>query len=253
MLPQICVGTLGLDAPAIAKMIAHAFVHMKRVGVDCAAAYGNLDEVGKAISKFDADNISLVLKLPGFLLDGTEAGFKTTYDKAIASLGREPAVLMLHGPDCLSATNIAMLKCTAPCFFGLSNVNAEELEALWKVADFVPNVVQNEMNLRHWDKSAFEWCVAHDVQYQGYRPMKGDVTSQSTMPWMRQKGVCPVFTSTDHEHIASNFERFYGKEMSKEEVERFDSYNEHPDGSSCNWVTKIDVEKRAAGAKWLEL
>jgi diketogulonate reductase-like aldo/keto reductase len=110
---------------------------------------------------------------------------------------------------------------------GVSNVSAEQLEALIAEATHPPSFVQNRCFARTgWDHQVREICAAHDVTYQGFSLLTANVQElrseavgqiaqrhQCTLPQLVFRfavdvGMIPLTGTTSREHMQQDLASF---------------------------------------------
>lgn len=120
---------------------------------------------------------------------------------------------------------------------GISNVSLEQLETLHKKAEIKPMVVQNRCYAdQGWDREVREFCIAHDIIYQGFSLLTanpyvlqdnrvkdiarglGKTAIQVVFRLALQIGITPLTGTTNKEHMKEDLEIF-DFELSQEEVE----------------------------------
>ncbi len=79
---------------------------------------------------------------------------------------------------------------------GISNVNLQQLEMLWKRASIKPSFVQNRCYAnRGWDWHVRDFCKKHNIAYQGFSLLTANpqvLQHQETIDLARKYGVGPA-------------------------------------------------------------
>ena len=120
---------------------------------------------------------------------------------------------------------------------GVSNVTAEQLEALCELAEVAPAFVQNRCFARlGWDRQVRQVCGERGVVYQGFSLLTanraelasprvqeiasghGKTVPQVIFRFALQVGMIPLTGTTDPEHMREDLE-VYDFELTEDEVE----------------------------------
>jgi len=219
-------------------------------GLDTALTYGDdvQRDVGKAIraSGIPRDQLFVTTKVP--CPAQSPGGVLYDIEHDLKMLGLDYVDLMLLHWPCQSGMKdtISVYKGLEGVVtsmhvraIGISNFNAEEVDALMKEATVKPAVNQMEFSIGDHDLQALKTCKAFNITYSAYSPLGGlshvDVlhnptviavanahnksTAQVALRWVVQQGVVVVTASTKADHLQSDMDIF-DFTLTDEEVSR---------------------------------
>jgi len=206
--------------------------------IDTARAYGNEENIGKAIrnSKLDREEIFITTKLPAEIKGFEEA--IDSFEKSVRRLGITYLDLFLiHAPwpwndrgrDCTEG-NIASWKGMEKLYregkiraIGISNFSTSDIDAILNNCEFVPMVNQIAIFIGHTQDALTEYCRHHNILVEAYSPLAtgsalkseeirkmaqkyGVSPARICIRYLLQKDLLPLPKSTHPERIAENAE-----------------------------------------------
>ncbi len=216
--------------------------------LDTAAAYGNEEDVGEAVSRSDIprEEIFITTKLwnTGHGYDRALAAF----EKSLKKLGMSYVDLyLIHWPEGgLRNESWRALekllkegKCRA---IGVSNYTIRHLKELLENSSMVPAVNQVEFHPYLYQKELLEFCDSHKIQLEAYSPLtKGRklnepellkiaakysrTSAQILIRWVLQKEAVVIPKSSRKERIEENA-RVFDFSISGDDMKILDSFNE---------------------------
>lgn len=216
--------------------------------IDTALAYGNEENVGKAIREFDVprEDIFITSKLPA-----QTKGYDETleaFNETITNLGVDYLDLyLIHAPwpwneigkDCTEG-NIQSWKAMEKLYndgkiktIGVSNFEIKDLQPILDECDIVPMANQIPFYVGKDQEELLAFCKDHDIVVEAYSPLatgqvldmpelkdmakKYDVTvAQLAIRYCLEKDTLPLPKSTHEERIIENKELDF--EISDEDV-----------------------------------
>ncbi|MCO4762769.1 MAG: aldo/keto reductase [Myxococcales bacterium] len=191
-LPQLGLGTWrsepGLVAKAIKVAVAAGYRH-----IDCAAIYGNEQEIGGALAELFADGVVKRedLWITSKLWNDAHApdAVQPALEKTLADLGLDyldlylmhwPVASLPGGPqvpleDCpLAVTWEAMVATVGKGLtrhIGVSNFSEKKLRALVAASDHKPEMNQIELHPYLAQQGLVDYCKATGIAVTGYSPL----------------------------------------------------------------------------------
>ncbi|WP_326560694.1 aldo/keto reductase [Micromonospora sp. NBC_01796] len=210
--------------------------------IDTATAYGNEDEVGRALrdSGVPREEVFLTTKLPP-----EHAGHeRRTLGESLAALGTDHVDLwLIHWPpqrgggldtwrEFLAVRNEGLARAV-----GVSNYSTTQLDVLIQATSVAPAVNQIRWGPSLYDPDREAENRQRGVALEGYSPFKstdlndpvlveiagahGVTTSQVVLRWHIDHGVVVIPKSVTPERIRANFDVF-GFSLSADELRRID-------------------------------
>jgi diketogulonate reductase-like aldo/keto reductase len=260
-IPKIGFGTWQISNneayDAVASALKTGYRH-----IDTARAYGNEENVGKAIrdSKLKREEIFITTKLPAEIKGFEEA--LDSFDRSVKRLGTHYLDLFLiHAPwpwndigrDCTEG-NIASWKGMEKLYkegkvraIGISNFSITDIDAILNNCDIVPMVNQIAIYIGHTQDALTEYCLQHNILVEAYSPLAtgkalkseeiGNVAqkygvspARICIRYLLQKNLLPLPKSTHLKRITENTE--VGFMISDEDMKTLDSISRDFRGSS---------------------
>lgn len=216
---------------AVTMALKNGYTH-----IDTALAYGNEENVGKAIKDSDLsrESIFLTSKLPAKIkgYDETLEAFNTT----LTNLGMDYIDLyLIHAPwpwdevgkDC-TKENIQTWKAMEKLYndkkiraIGVSNFSIEDIQALIDACDIVPMANQIPFYIGRDQKDLLDFCKKNKILVEAYSPLAtGDIlgspaiiemakeydvtTAQLAIRYCLEKDTLPLPKSTHESRIIEN-------------------------------------------------
>jgi len=205
--------------------------------IDCAAAYGNEDIVGKAINESGAarEELFIVSKLHNIIrgYDETIAAFnKTLADLQIEYLD----LYLIHWPvPKIFKGNYKEMNAESWRAFedlynqgkikaiGVSNFKVHHMEELRQTAKIMPMVHQVEFHPSCLQKEIIDYCRQNNITVQGYSPLAHGMVfkcrevveiaekckvsvAQLCVKYVMQHNIIPIVKSVSRERIMENME-----------------------------------------------
>jgi diketogulonate reductase-like aldo/keto reductase len=184
-IPKIGFGTWQIDNDDAFDAVASA-LHAGYRHIDTARAYGNEQNVGKAIkdSKLKREEFFITTKLPAEKKGYDEA--LTCFEKSTTSLGTPFLDLyLIHAPwpwnqrglDCTPG-NIASWKGMEKLYkegkirsIGVSNFSITDIKAIIDNCEIVPHVNQISVYIGHTQDELREFCREQKILVEAYSPL----------------------------------------------------------------------------------
>ena len=238
-IPKIAFGTWQIQGEAAYKSTIHA-VKAGYIHIDTALAYGNEQEIGKALKDLNVERneIFITSKLPAEIKGYEEA--KEAFNKTITNLGVEYLDLyLIHAPRPWSemhagATynyekeNAASWKAMEELYkegkikaIGVSNFSVYDMENIRMNGTIMPlvNQVYYHPGCRRYELEGY--CKEHNILIEAYSPFatgrifkseelkeiadKYNVTmAQLAVKWCLQRGTLPLPKPVNEDRIVAN-------------------------------------------------
>ncbi len=228
--------------------------------IDTASAYGNEDEIGRAIRESMAElgisreEIFVITKIyPGSEMANPEASIQACLDRL--DIGYVD-MMLLHHPDSHDVQAYKAMEQFVQAgkirSIGLSNWYVEELETFLPQVDILPALVQNEIHPYYQENDVIPYIQGLGITVQGWYPLGGrghtqellndevicDIaqahgvsSAQVILRWNLQKGVVVIPGSSNPDHILENTQ-LYHFVLSDEEMERINALDR---GEKHDW------------------
>ncbi|MCM1225957.1 MAG: aldo/keto reductase [Clostridium sp.] len=244
------LGTYSLHGDECINSVKSALKSGVRL-IDTASAYGNEQEVGKAIREsieelgIEREDIFVTTKIyPGSEMANPEESIQACLDRL--DIGYVD-MMLLHHPD---TNDVKAYKAIEKFVeegkirsIGLSNWYIEELEEFLPQVNIQPAMVQNEIHPYYQENDVIPYIQNLDIVVQGWYPLGGrghtaellgdDVickiaeshevsSAQVILRWNLQKGVVVIPGSSNPEHILENTQ-LYGFELTDEEMNKINA------------------------------
>lgn len=214
--------------------------------IDTAAAYGNEEGVGRAITSHAAgrDAVFVTTKVWNENIRAGHDAVRRGVSESLERLGFEQVdLVLLHWPvgDYLEAWSAleAAYEAGQARAIGVSNFLVEHLERLLDVAKVKPTVNQVEFHPRLVQPELLQFCQEQGIQHEAWSPlMKGEVTklaefqriaqacgktpAQVAIRWCLQHGSVCIPKSVNPQRIAENADVF-DFELSEAQMRELDT------------------------------
>ena len=239
------LGTYSLRGATCVHSVKSALQSGVRL-IDTASAYGNEEEVGRAIREaidegvIKRDDVFIITKIyPGSEMADPEQSIQACLDRLDIDY---VDMMLLHHPDRNDVKAYrAMEKFVEDGTIrslGLSNWYVKELESFLPQVTITPALVQNEIHPYYQENDVIPYIQNLGIVVQGWYPLGGrghrlellgdEVISgiaqahgvssaQVILRWNLQKGVVVIPGSSNPDHIKENTE-LYGFELTNEEM-----------------------------------
>ncbi len=239
------LGTYSLHGETCVNSVKSALQSGVRL-IDTASAYGNEDEVGRAIREavdegiIKREDVFIITKIyPGSEMANPEQSIQACLDRLDIDY---VDMMLLHYPDRNDVQAYrAMEKFVEDGkirSLGLSNWYVKELESFLPQVTITPALVQNEIHPYYQENDVIPYIQNLGIVVQGWYPLGGrghtaellgdEVISaiaqahgvssaQVILRWNLQKGVVVIPGSSNPDHIKENTE-LYGFELTNEEM-----------------------------------
>ena len=239
------LGTYSLHGETCVNSVKSALQSGVRL-IDTASAYGNEEEVGRAIREaidegvIKREDVFVITKIyPGSEMANPEQSIQACLDRL--DIGYVD-MMLLHHPDRNDVQAYrAMEKFVEDGkirSLGLSNWYVKELESFLPQVTITPALVQNEIHPYYQENDVIPYIQNLGIVVQGWYPLGGrghtaellgdEVISaiaqahgvssaQVILRWNLQKGVVVIPGSSNPDHIKENTE-LYGFELTNEEM-----------------------------------
>ncbi len=231
-MPQLGFGTLTLTDDIGTQSIARAIAAGYRL-FDTAPIYDSEDELGQAIRESGIDRKEFFITSKVWPADS--AGYMSTLKAFNATLGNIGTdyldLYLIHRPQGdIRGTWLAMeeLYCKGKIrAIGVSNFNAEQLDALIDYATVKPTVNQIEMHPFFQQVAEQTATEQRNMQVQAWSPLAGGrndiminptlrnigkkynkTAAQVALRWLMQRGAVAIPRTTDPDFIAENISIF---------------------------------------------
>lgn len=253
------LGTYSLHGETCVEAVKAAL----RSGVrlfDTASAYGNEEEVGRAIREgmtelgIAREDIFVITKIyPGSEMENPEASIQACLDRL--NLGYVD-MMLLHHPDRNDVKAYKAMEAFVETgkihSLGLSNWYVEELEAFLPQVNIQPALVQNEIHPYYQENDVIPYIQARGITVQGWYPLGGRghtaellgdpvisaiaedhgvSSAQVILRWNLQKGVVVIPGSSNPDHIRENTE-LYGFALTPAEMAQINALDR---GEKHDW------------------
>jgi 2,5-diketo-D-gluconate reductase A len=210
--------------------------------IDTAAAYGNEEAVGKAISKSGVSREELFVTTKLWIQDAGEGPTRQAFERSLARLGLDYLDLyLIHQPfgDVYGAWRDmeALLREGRVRAIGVSNFQRDRVMDLVVHNEIAPAVNQIEVHPFHQQVETQAFLQEHNVQIQAWAPFaegRNDMFSnelltsigetynksvaQVILRWLVQRGVATIPKSVRKERIEENLDVF-DFQLTSEEME----------------------------------
>ncbi len=246
------LGTYSLHGETCVNSVKSALQSGVRL-IDTASAYGNEEEVGRAIREaidegiIKREDVFVITKIyPGSEMANPEQSIQACLDRLDIDY---VDMMLLHHPDRNDVKAYrAMEKFVADGkirSLGLSNWYVKELESFLPQVTITPALVQNEIHPYYQENDVIPYIQDLGIVVQGWYPLGGrghtaellgdEVISaiakahgvssaQVILRWNLQKGVVVIPGSSNPDHIRENTE-LYGFTLTDEEMARINALN----------------------------
>ena len=236
-MPLNGLGTYSLHGETCVNSVKSALASGVRL-IDTASAYGNEEEVGRAIREameelgLGRENIFVITKIyPGSEMANPEQAIQACLDRL--DIGYVD-LMLLHHPDRNDVKAYqAMEKFVEEGkirSIGLSNWYVEELEEFLPQVDIVPALVQNEIHPYYQENDVIPYIQSLGIVVQGWYPLGGRghtaellgdeaisgiakahgvSSAQVILRWNLQKGVVVIPGSSNPDHIKENTQLYH--------------------------------------------
>lgn len=228
--------------------------------IDTASAYGNEQEVGRAIREgmeelgIEREEIFVITKIyPGDEMENPERAIQDCIDRL--DIGYVD-MMLLHHPD---PNDVKAYKAMEQFVeagkirsIGLSNWYVAELEEFLPQISIMPALVQNEIHPYYQENDVIPYIQELGIVTQGWYPLggrghtaellgdavisgiaqaHGKSSAQIILRWNLQKGVAVIPGSSNPDHIQENTE-LYDFQLSEEEMARINALDR---GEKHDW------------------
>ena len=239
------LGTYSLHGETCVNSVKSALQSGVRL-IDTASAYGNEEEVGRAIREaidegiIKREDVFVITKIyPGSEMANPEQSIQACLDRL--DIGYVD-MMLLHHPD---RNDVQAYRAMGKFVedrkirsLGLSNWYVKELESFLPQVTITPALVQNEIHPYYQENDVIPYIQNLGIVVQGWYPLGGrghtaellgdEVISaiaqahgvssaQVILRWNLQKGVVVIPGSSNPDHIKENTE-LYGFELTNEEM-----------------------------------
>ncbi len=252
-MPTIGYGTWRVEnssagAEAVAEAIKAGYRH-----IDGAARYENEVSVGEGIKKSGIARDELFVTSKVWVTHRKYEQALSAFENTLKDLGLDYVDLyLIHWPavaknyENWEEVNAETWRAMEAIYrsgkakaIGVSNFLPKHLEPLLKTAEIVPMVNQIEFRPGYPQTECVEWCLAHDIVPEAWRPLGagaalrgelmtefsekyGKTPAQICLRWALQHGLVPLVKSANPIRIRENLE-VYDFELSAEDMARIDA------------------------------
>lgn len=234
---SLIFGTHKVSLPALIKGVESCSI------IDTATGYGNIVEVGIALSK-----VTCKPKVIAKFNSQDLINFPDSADKLVKDLGKEPEIVLLHSPLLPPLSNSDVLQMFRQRFpqatIGVSNFDIEGVEDLIH-GNFKPQIISLEFSPYYQPRALIDFCKRHNIFITGYRCLargtackdslivhlaeKYNTTPSSILlSWSNIMGVVPIYSSNNSDHI-----KIFQVKLTSEDVESICKLDKGPSGATC--------------------
>ncbi len=242
-IPQFGFGTFQVPAANTAEVVGLAFDAGYR-SIDTAAAYGNEQGVGRAVTESDLSREEVFVTTKLWNRDHGRQSALRAFDASLGRLGLEYVDLyLIHWPvpsqDLYVETWQALQELHADGrarAIGVSNFEVSHLERLLNETEIVPAVNQIELHPRMQQLELREFGAEHGILTEAWSPLaqgellddpvlaeiagaRGRTPAQVILRWHVELGNVVIPKSVTPERIRENIEVF-DFELSSDETDR---------------------------------
>lgn len=208
--------------------------------VDTATAYGNLSDVGTALSK-----VNWKTKVIAKFNSDDLVNFDESVNKLINDLGKEPEIVLLHSPVTDNLTALRTFQKKFPqALIGVSNFDIAGLENLIRNG-FKPSIISLEFSPYYQPRKLIDYCKSHDILITGYRCLakgmacKDPVILQLArkyrasvasilLSWSNDMGVVPIYSTNNLDHVEVS-----QVALNPEDIESINGLDKGSSGATC--------------------
>lgn len=255
-MPLIGLGTYQLLGKECRKVVEMALEIGYR-HIDTALAYENHPEIGKAIERFDREDLFITSKFFLDRLDHKEGSMEEICNQILKGLRVEYVdLLLIHWPDRSYPMEeifadlwkeVEKGKVRLP---GVSNFTEHHLQDLYNAGLKVP---YNQIELHPYltQKKLRNFCENNGTQVVAYRPFgkgallkdpvlqgigvtHGKMASQVILRWLLQQGIPVIPKASSEKHLRENFDLFDFK-LDDSEMTAIDKLNRNCRYCDTSW------------------
>lgn len=257
-MPQIMLGTFNIDNYEIMDNMVETALKNKCYGFDTSPSYGTEKNLGKALKKYkdlyeSRENLFISTKVDGIQMYRTDGNIEKYVNGSLEDLRLEYIdLLLVHWPferylEKTWKTMEALCEKGVVKYIGLCNINVRVLNNFINKEYFkkiFPYVVQNEISPLRTCNEEISFFKDRGLEIQAYSPLCRMIKpvkeskilnslakkynkniGQIILRWHIERGITPIFTSTNPERIVSNLEIF-NFSLSKEDINLINDMNE---------------------------
>lgn len=261
-IPCLGLGTYKITKPSEVDNAIEAALKNNFILIDTAEIYGNEQEIGNSLKKFEAKRNNLFITSKVW---NSEQGYETTlrsFERTLKKLQTDYLDLyLIHWPKqvaSMTETWRALEKLYSEGVvknIGVSNFHEHHLKQLFKTAKITPAVNQIELHPYLTQKSLTEFCKKNDIVVESWSPIaKGGVANEKLLEeigkkhnktavqvvlcWHIQRGLVPIPKSSKPNRIAENI-NIFDFELSADEMNQICGLNKNmrvgPDPDNFNF------------------
>ena len=258
-MPQIMLGTFNIKSYETMDIMVKTALENKCFGFDTSPSYGTEQNLGKALKKHknlykSRNQLFISTKVDGIQMYKTKGNIEKYVYDSLDNLQLDYIdLLLVHWPFEIYLENTwktmeELCEKGIVKYIGLCNTNERVLNKFIDKEYFkriFPSVVQNEISpLRTCDEE-LKFFIKKGVAIQAYsplcrmiKPVKESATlnllakkynkniGQIILRWHIDRGITPIFTSTNPERIASNVD-ILNFSLNKEDINLINNMNEN--------------------------
>ena len=211
--------------------------------IDAATGYKNLSTIGSSISHLpETERPIILLKFnPDDFIN-----FDKSVEQAVAELGKEPEIVLIHSPLEDNVTGFKQLSERFPnSLKGVSNFNIKGLQDLMDSGCKL-DIVSLEYSPYYQPKALIEFCRGHNIIVTGYRCLaKGEAckdpliislaekyktsTASILLTWSISNGVLPIYTTNNINHMNVSIVH----DLSTTDIQNIDALDQGPSAATC--------------------
>ncbi|AHC15653.1 aldo/keto reductase [Salinispira pacifica] len=233
-IPALGLGTFRAKDQEVYKAVLHAIEAGYR-HIDTAVAYGNEEEVGKAIAESPVPREELFVTTKVWNTAHSKKDAAEMINESLKKLGLEYIDLVLVHWPWTYERNAAVYEAMEDAVdagtvrsIGISNFNIHHIESLLKTARITPAVNQMECHVHLQNTRLQEYLDDKGIRLEAYAPFKshdiGDILDDETLKkigdahgktvpqvslrWMLQRGIIVIPKSVHAQRIDENFDVF---------------------------------------------
>lgn len=249
-IPAIGLGTFRAGGDEVYKAVLHALSVGYR-HVDSAVAYGNEEEVGRAIADSPVPREEVFLTTKIWNVAHTKSEASAMIDDSLQKLKTDYLdLLLIHWPGS-AERNVAVYSAMEDAVdagkvrsIGISNFNIHHIDAILEKARIVPAVNQMECHISLQNTRLQEYLDSKGIALEAYAPFKsqkiedvlenetlktigaahGKTPTQVTLRWLLQRNIIAIPKSVHAGRIEENFQVF-DFELSDEEMHQIRKLN----------------------------
>lgn len=249
-IPALGLGTFRAKDQEVYKAVLHALEAGYR-HIDTAVAYGNEEEVGKAIAESPVPREELFVTTKVWNTAHSKKDAAEMINESLKKLGLEYIDLVLVHWPWTYERNAAVYEAMEDAVdagtvrsIGISNFNIHHIESLLKTARITPAVNQMECHVHLQNTRLQEYLDGKGIRLEAYAPFKshhiGDILDDDTLKkigdahgktvpqvslrWMLQRGIIVIPKSVHVQRIDENFDVF-DFELSDEQMREIRKLN----------------------------